>query len=784
MPVKEWGDRTMAVGRRNGLGDGTLSAGISGLIGRFLLFVALPSICVFFLITIAGSEAGGNAMAFKNALYRLEFLLLVAGSAASIVGAVASYHLRRTKARLYLGLLYVATLVVYAAALFLAGPMSDALGALGWDYPMLLPFVSALFVISAIAFRFLREYRYFSSTNAAGQGEEWRPELGWGEFDLRVGDTVPGLASAERYILRNLLRTQLILIVLIGFLYICGFDRSGIEGRFLQVVMDITALFLFMGIPLVILAFFKGYYPKGTRSRVFFNLATSLLYLFLLFWVFVGSGLDQFLLDNGLNVPLFPMALAIVIWAAIEVLLANAEFDEERANWLQSAGHTPPVKAPPVKKRERKRLRDFDLSLGNAGRGLKAARKELLLYIVIPEAIIVMGIALVRSLAIGGTNYNILGSWTIIVLGAGMLVTFVGFWRGFYPPGSYSRLASGLMLVPAISLYFLALGMQGSFYEALRQMGIMLYTPGVELLIIIFIMLVAFRQVAEFADARRDWLQACGKEVRPYKPIPKMTRIQEFRVRFASKRDGVVWAGKGMVRYVFYTSIAIIFIITAIDSAVYFGTGMELKAFSSTLSHMFIGLVLIAIPLAASRAFYGFYPQGSISKLTAGYLMCGVGAFYTYSSFRGGTMTMVSEGDIMTAGVAIDFTFIVVLFTIGWMIWAVTVTAEYFAFREAWVANGYRPVVQKEEAQRIAFEKIVAKEGTRNVQLSQRELDRAARRAKRRGTTMMEEQLRELKAKEAGVHVAEEMEAAAEDEEIEAQELDTKGDEDETPSDI
>jgi hypothetical protein len=747
--------------------------------------VVAPAVCIYLLALLAsGSQGGSAAAAFTSALYQLEFLLLMVGSAASVVGGMAAYHLRRTEARFYLGMLYVAILVVYAAAFFLSGPLSAALGALGWNYPVLLPFAVALFVITAIAFRFYREYRYFRrSKDAQGEGVKWKPALGWGEFDLRVGETASGLASAERYIMRNLLRTQLLFVALVGFLYICGFDNGGIEGRFLGVMLEIAALFVLVGIALVALAFFKGYYPKGTRSRFTFNLATSLLYLLLLFWMFVGSGLERFLRDVNLNVPMFPMAIALVIWAAIEVLLADAEYRTERNNWLKSAGLDVPEKATKERK-ARKHFSDFDLCLGDTSRGFKAAKKELLLYVVLPEAIIVMGIALIRSLAIGGTDYNVLGNWTIIVLGAGMLVAFVGFWRGYYPPGSYSRLAAGLMLVPAISLYFLALALQGDFYSALRQMGIMLYTPGVELLIIIFIMLVAFRQVAEFADSHRDWLVACGKAATPYRPIPKMTRIQEFRVRFASKRDGVVWAGKGMVRYVFYTSIAIIFIITAIDSAVFFGTGMELKGFSSTLSHMFTGLILIAIPLAASRAFYGFYPQGSTSKLTAGYLMCGVGALYTYSSFRGGTMTMVSEGDIMSAGVAIDFTFIVVLFTIGWIIWAITVTAEYFTFREAWVANGYRPVVQKEEAQRIAFEKIVAKEGTRNVQLSQRELDRAARRAKRRGTTMKEEQMLELEAKEEGVHVAEDIEAAAADEEIEAQELETKGDDDETPPDI
>jgi hypothetical protein len=252
-----------------------------------------------------------------------------------------------------------------------------------------------------------------------------------------------------------------------------------------------------------------------------------------------------------------------------------------------------------------------------------------------------------------------------------------------------------------------------------------------------------------------------------------MSRRQEFRVRFASKHDGAIWAGKGMVRYVFYTSIVIILIITVIDSAVYIGTGLELRAVSEMLSHKFLGLVLIAIPLAATRAFYGFYPQGSTSKLAAGYLMCFIGAMYTYSAFSGGSYSMMAEGPNVMAGIFVDFSFIVVLFLIGWILWALTVSAEYAAYRKAWVANDYHPVqFKKEEQRQAAFEKLVAKEKMRDVRLSEREQRRAARRALRKGTSLAEEEAREIKAKEAGTAIAEDNEITAEEERIEAEELD------------
>jgi hypothetical protein len=759
---------------------------MAAMVVLLILFFMAPLLCIEALIGIAIKVPGASSASFIKALTELGPGLLLAGFVVLIAGGVAGYHLRRTKARLIFGMVYVASLLVYASVLFLGGAFKDALDALGWHFPALLAFGIAAYVVASVALRFLREYLYFGGKGGPEHGHAERSVgLGWGEFDLDAGDPIPALASAERYIRRSLTRVLIALSLLIALLYVFGFENGKIEEQFLGVLVEISFLFLAAGVPLTALALLRGYYPKGTRSRACFSLAASLLYVLFLFYVLVGSGLELFIRDNGLDIPVFPMTLALLAWAVVDVMIVGVEYREERGNWLKAVGRAEaPARKMSLSSAFREKHPDFDPSRGVVNRGLKGAKRALLFYVVIPEVIIMLIVGLLRALEVPSTEYGILGTWAIIVLVFGLLIAFISFWRSLFPPGSYGRLAAGMALVPGIAIYFLALGMQGGFYEALKQMGIILYMPGVQMLIVIFILLVGFRQIAEFADARREWQAALGNEVRPYGEIERMTRLQEFRIRFANKHDGVVWAGKGMVRYVFYTSFVIIFLISLIDSAVYIGTGSQLQAFSTTLSRMFAGLVLIAVPLAASRAFYGLYPQGSTSKLAAGYVMCAIGALYTYSSFRGGSMTMVSEGQTLVAGVAIDFTFIVILFTIGWAIWATTVTTEYFAHREAWVANGYRPVQYNEDAQSAAFEKIIAREGTRSVHLTEREVRRAERRARRRGTTVAEEKAREMNAKEAGVHVEEAADVAAEDEEAEAMDLEKQGDEEEEQLDI
>ena len=104
-----------------------------------------------------------------------------------------------------------------------------------------------------------------------------------------------------------------------------------------------------------------------------------------------------------------------------------------------------------------------------------------------------------------------------------------------------------------------------------------------------------------------------------------MTRLQEFRFRFGSTYEGTAWARKGMIRYLYYTTIILIVLLTIIESASFSIGGIDLSALDVKLRQAYIAIILLAIPLAAVRAMYGFYPAGSTSKLTFGLLVVLVG---------------------------------------------------------------------------------------------------------------------------------------------------------------
>jgi hypothetical protein len=217
----------------------------------------------------------------------------------------------------------------------------------------------------------------------------------------------------------------------------------------------------------------------------------------------------------------------------------------------------------------------------------------------------------------------------------------------------------------------------------------------------------------------------------------------------------------------YYTSIFIIVLITIIDSLIYAAVNVDLQALSNGLNDIFYTLLVAAIPLAAFRAFYGFYFAGSTSKMVFGFLVAVAGANYTYNAFKGGSLVMMGEWGTVAAGISIDFFFIIALFFIGWIIYCIMVLVEHTSYRKDWIANDYRPVEGTEAEEAMKFRRLVSKEDLRMTKLDTRAKRRAAKRAKRKGTTIEEEEEREVAAKEADVKISDvdEEEAIAEDKE-------------------
>jgi hypothetical protein len=758
--------------KSTGLARGTIMNAVITGITRLLFFVILPAGILSVFISVAQTDLSPSAPLFISAATELQNYIMIIGVPIAIVAGLWEYHLRYTKARLFFGLLGSALLVVYGAALLLTTPMKDAQTALGWIFPIWIAFGLVCYKATRNSLRFLRDYSFFKerAKKAAKSKDEapFKPKLGRGEFTTKIGTVSLGASNAEKFIKSTITVLPFWLTLIVFILSVFGFGDTENSDKFLRVLVAMGGLFLLLGIPMTVLAFFVGFYPKGTISRTLCDLFNSILFILLIYWLFIASGLPDIITDSGLIISLTPLILAILIWAVIDIIRVGAEYRDERRNWKKSVGYDVPSKKKKYFQiKPESKWYDFSPSIGKFSRGAVDAKKEVLRWVTIPEIIILLAIGGMRSAGTTGTFYSIMQTWSESILIFGLLIALVAFLRGYFPPGTFSRLLFGLLLVPSLLLYVRGLELGGTLDDALKQVGLILPMPEINLLILIFIFFVGVMQFGEFGDSRRSWRIAVGKKVKPIKPIKKMSRLQEFRIRFGSKHQGIVWMRKGIVRYVYYTSIFIIVLITIVDSLIYASVGVDLQALSNGLNGIFYTLIVIAIPLAAFRAFYGFYHAGSTSKLVFGLLVAVAGANYTYNAFKGGKIAMGGEWGNVAAGISIDFFFIVALFFIGWTIWCLIVLVEHISYRKEWIRNEYRPVEDAEVQERLKFERLVSKEDRRLTKLDARAKKRAAKRAKRKGTTIEEEEDREVAAKEADVKIADvdEEEAAEEDKE-------------------
>jgi hypothetical protein len=758
--------------KSSGLARGTITNAIITGVTRLLFFVIVPAWILGIFISVAQSSTDPSAPLFASAALQLQNYIVIIGIPIAIVAGLWQYHLRYTKARLFFGLLGSALLVVYAGALLLTTPMDDIQTALGWIVPVWIAFGVVSYRAVRNSLLFIRDYSFFKerAKKAAKKVDEppFKPKLGRGEFTTKIGTLSLGATSAEKFIRTSITGFPFLLALVILSLSVFGFGDTDSSMDFLRFLGAVGALFLLIGIPMTIMSFLVGFYPKGTVSHTLFDLVNSLLFILLIYWIFVGSGLPQLIEETGLAISIVPLLLALLVWAFIDVIRVGAEYRDERRPWKKSVGYDV---APKKKKRfniqPESRWYDFNPSIGKFSRGTIDAKRQVFIFVTLPELIILISIGAMKSAGLTGTIYGILQDWSVSVLVFGLLIGLVAFWRGYFPPGTYSRLIFGLLLVPALLLYLRGLGLGGTLDDTLKEIGLIIPMPEINLLLLIIIAFVGVLQFGELGDARRSWKIAVGKKVKPYKPIKKMSRLQEFRIRFASKHQGMIWARKGVIRYVFYTSIFIIALIIIVDSLIYAAFEVDLQKLSNGLNDIFYELIIIAIPLATFRALYGLYPAGSTPKVLFGFLVAVAGAAYTYSAFRGGNIAVGGTWGTAEAGLSVDFFFVIMAFFIGWILWCIMVLVEHAAYRKDWIANDYRPVEGAEAEEQMRFRRLVSKEDLRYAKLDARAKKRAAKRAKRKGTTVQEEEEREVAAKEADIKIADvdDEEAAAEEKE-------------------
>jgi hypothetical protein len=348
-----------------GLARGTVTDALITAAVRGVLFIVVPLLLIFLLLS------GPNKEQVISGWQEVRTNVLIFGAILVVISFAWAYHLRSTKARLMFGLIGAGFLVVYGFAVFLTGGFNDAISGLGWKLPADLLFGVVCYIALGSALKFIRDYQFFRKLRTRSKEEvAYKPKLGLGEFDWRLGSISSAASLANKVVRRTIVRWSIILILLTFLLSLTGFGSNPAESGYLDILSNMAAIVLLMGIPIVIMTWFMGFYPKGTVSRTVADVGRSLSIVFLIFLIFVQSGLTEAANTSEVNFPFLPIVLALVLWAVIDVLRAIGEYGDERRPWKMRVGYEVKKKKSYRVLRPDSPLLEFSLGIGKTSRGL------------------------------------------------------------------------------------------------------------------------------------------------------------------------------------------------------------------------------------------------------------------------------------------------------------------------------------------------------------------------------------------------------------------------------
>ena len=374
------------------------------------------------------------------------------------------------------------------------------------------------------------------------------------EFKLELGSLSRAIWGAVLGLVQYIIVPFLIFLVLGSMLN--AFNSASVK-YLAQLFADYRTFILLFGAALTVLAGLKGFYPRGSVSRLTFDLAMIPFYA-LMVWAFDLGGR----MGPAFNAAGFPFKLDLVLWLltlfiVFKSLYKLAEFIDFRRpflEWLARAypGVTWPKPALVEDPQNHRLWQDFRPRYGRFLPGMAEANKALLKFVIIPLLFIIVLGAVIQSSqgmlqglanGMGGGNTDGLlglGSATLdrlanLLLFIGLPIAGLSFFKGFYPKGSVSRLAFALVVVGLICAWIFIAALGGHISVSMDVMNTDIHLNlNFEPLLWLFIIAAALWGIYWAVEAfiyRKDWKQ------NGFRPVDDALLRQQRRQRRAMEKQ-------------------------------------------------------------------------------------------------------------------------------------------------------------------------------------------------------------------------------------------------------
>jgi hypothetical protein len=354
------------------------------------------------------------------------------------------------------------------------------------------------------------------------------------DFSPRFGSITPGIFSAILAAMGYLVFPYIILTGLLTMLN--GLDVSD-ASAWTSMFEDWRQIILILSLPLIALAFFKGFYWKGSYSRLSFAIVMTVIFAVLV-WSLQLDGRVQAALDGedfDLQFTAFIYFFLgfVAFWALFNVgeyLDERREFERRRHVVMNLP---PPMPITPEDPRKHKWWHDFRLRYGSWAMGFKTARRYYGRFMVWPILFFMVVTATLLKVndLVPFELQNQMEDAIMLLFWAGLAVVAMAFFKGFYPKGSVSRMSFWLVMVAGICVWiwiFLFGGRLAIEIADMVQLSVG-FTP-IVLILMFAASLWGVYAMVEYISYHRDWV------INHFRAVPTVKRKSPPKVNETAQK--------------------------------------------------------------------------------------------------------------------------------------------------------------------------------------------------------------------------------------------------------
>jgi len=377
---------------------------------------------------------------------------------------------------------------------------------------------------------------------------------------------------------------------------------------------------------------------------------------------------------------------------------------------------------------------EFDKKHFTLVKGGMTATVHALKYLVIPYVLLAVGL-----MALAGQDGpervgDLLKELQTMVLIFGIVLTVLGFFKGAYPKGSYSRFLFAITASVLVIVFVFSLLLNGRTEDVISREAFELDLYSIFALYFFPALLAVLMQFGEFADHRRSFLEKEGKvEAKPKEEAGDHRFYHDLRLRYGSLFNGLKLARSTLIGFVIIPLIIIILLKAGFSSL----NVEEVDSMMSNLDDISAYMVTLGLPMTALAFLKGFYPKGSISRFIPAAVMVLITLYWIWVLGLEGRFIFDS---IEEFSIVLDYSKLLMLIMVGTGLWIVYYVLELILYRPDWSNAGFPKDLREErkvrkEAQRKAKEerkalKDKAKEERRAAKDKAKEDKKAAKEKK------------------------------------------------------